>query len=130
MAAQTTVRNPKVGSSIQSAFFTRAIRIWMSSWARVHFDAEPAAGVSPVIVGGGGGDSQRAGGLFDGKARKETQLNQLGLARVVLFQFLKDVVEGQQIDRRFQGGRCDVGNVLPLSIPPGLEAPLVASALD
>src|SRR5262249_34063607 len=53
---------------------------------RLEFEAEPAAGVSPVIVGRGGGNAQGLRGLRDGQAGEEAQLDEFGLALVLLFQ--------------------------------------------
>src|SRR5262245_60972475 len=57
---------------------------------------EPAAGVRPVLLGGGGGDAQRGGRLLGGKAGEEAELDQLGLARVLRFELPEGLVQGEQ----------------------------------
>src|SRR5262245_26718129 len=50
--------------------------------AWTHFQAQPALGVDPIGVGGGGGDAQGLGGLVDGQPGEVAEFNELGLARI------------------------------------------------
>src|SRR5262249_4803642 len=54
--------------------------------APLEFKAEPAAGVSPVVVCCRGGNTKHLSGLRDGQTGKEAQLDEFGHALVMLFQ--------------------------------------------
>src|SRR5262252_7141869 len=71
--------------------------------------SEAAAGVRPVLLGGGGGDAERGGRLLGGEAGEEPELDQLGLARVLSFELPEGLVQGEQavavllLQRRLDG---------------------------
>ena len=64
---------------------------WADVSLRPQGVVEPGAGEGPVAVGGAPGDPQRGGGLVQGQAGEEAQLDQLGTGRVPARQFLQGV---------------------------------------
>ncbi len=72
------------------------------------FQAQPATGISPVVRGGRGRDSQRVRGLFNGQADEKTELDEVGPALVGGFELVERVVQREQIDVRLGNRRLDV----------------------
>ena len=66
--------------------FSRSVRSGSPSTDSVDRHPEPAAGVRPVLLGGGCGDAERGGRLLGGEAGEEPELDQLGLPRVLRFE--------------------------------------------
>src|SRR5687767_7695681 len=81
------MRNVRTNYPIDFGFFLSAADL----------QAQPGAGISPVVVRGGGGDAQRPGGLLIAQTGEETQLDQVGLAFVSSLKLFQGFVEGEQI---------------------------------
>src|SRR5262249_57809561 len=58
---------------------------------------EPGAGERRVSVGGAAGNPHRGGGLVQGQAGEEAEPDQLGTGPVPVGQFLKGVVDGNEV---------------------------------
>jgi hypothetical protein len=56
---------------------------------------EPASGVRPVLLGGGGRDAERGGGLLGGESGEVPELDQLGRARILRFELPEGLVQGE-----------------------------------
>src|SRR5262245_27794300 len=92
---------------------------------------EPAAGVRPVLLGGGERDAQRGGRLLGGEAGEEPELDQLGLARVLRLELPEGLVQDEQaVAVPLLRGRLDVVEVEPAASAPGLAGLLVPGPVD
>jgi hypothetical protein len=92
---------------------------------------EPASGVRPVLLGGGGGDAERRGRLLDGEAGEEPELDRLGLARVLRFELPEGLVQGEQaVAVPLFPGRLDLVEVEAATSAPGLAGLLVPGPVD
>src|SRR5262245_44583894 len=119
---------PRFGAERASA--VRIFWKWDDVSLRPQGVVEPGAGEGPVPVGGAPGDPHRVGGLVQGQAGEEAQLDQLGTGRVPSGQLLQGVVDGEELLVR-----CLVGyekaveiDALPTAAP--LLPALVPRAVD
>src|SRR5262249_54011502 len=92
---------------------------------------EPAAGVGPVLLGGGEGDAEGGGRLLGGEAGEEAELDQRGLARALRLELAEGLVQGEQaVAVPLLQGRLEVVEVEPAPPAPGLAGLLVAGTVD
>ncbi len=77
--------------------------------ASLDFQAEPRAGVGPIVVGRRLGNAECLGGLGDGQPGEEAELDQPRPARVVPFELGQGLVQGQQVQAWPRAGQLDVG---------------------
>src|SRR5262249_1254533 len=61
----------------------------------VNGDTQPAAGVGPIVVGGGRGNAKRLSRLLDRHAREKAELDQFGLPPVELFKVRQCLIQSQ-----------------------------------
>src|SRR5205823_1821812 len=71
----------------------------------VQLAVQPGAGVDPMPLGGSGGDAQRPGGFVDGQAGEVAKVDELRLERLLTFELLKGLVQGEEVVGRGLVGR-------------------------
>ncbi len=94
------------------------------------FSIEPRTRVSPVLIGGGAGDSQEVRGLLDGQASEEVQLDQLGGLTVLMLELGQGVIQIDELRRVGQRHGVRLFKVHTLSVPAALFGPLAPGVLD
>ena len=66
------------------------------AFLRLDFAEEPGAGVSPIVIGGAGGNAQHFGGFLKGHADEVTELHQFSFNLVLSGEFVERVVHGEE----------------------------------
>src|SRR5262249_42880848 len=74
-------------------------RLFRGASVPVQLPEQPGTGESPVTLGGRTGDAEYLGRFLEGASREDTEFHDLGLLRMLLFELIQCVVQGQQIDR-------------------------------
>ena len=71
-------------------------------------DLQPAFRVSPVVIGGCDGDSNRIRGLLPRQPGEVAELHELCRARIVRFESIEGLIEREEVELRAANVRVDI----------------------
>ena len=112
---------PKGASTVPDPFFFRAV-LHLLFRDPVDFQAQPAAGKSPVIFRRRSRDTQGSRCFLDRQAHKKPQFHDIGFAFIGAFESLESGIDRQQIDIRASDNEIGLRQLVAMKVPPGLQA--------